>query len=150
LANGHCRLPRVIPHGSESIRFGIKAGNSGAGALGSVRIEEGEIRLQKLSILDHVLLTRAFGYDWLSVWREERLDEVPVACKLREQFLAGARRVWRLILIVGLLCDRRSGKEQCRYNPFLHGMRMIYENRKYGIGKIVCALRDLDAWPGTN
>jgi hypothetical protein len=42
-------------------------------------------------------------------------------------------------LIVGLLRDRRSGNEQCRDNPFFHGTRMIYENREYGIGKIVCA-----------
>ena len=70
LANRHRRLPRVVPHGGEAIRFGIEAGDSGAGALRSVGIEEGEIRLQKLAVLDHVLLTRAFGHDRLSVHRE--------------------------------------------------------------------------------
>ena len=60
LANRHRRLPRVVSHGGEAIRFGIEAGDSGAGALCSIRIEEREIRLQKLAILDHVLFTRAF------------------------------------------------------------------------------------------
>ena len=41
--------------------FGIEAGDSGAGALRSVRIEEGEIGPQKLAVLNHVLLTRAFS-----------------------------------------------------------------------------------------
>src|SRR5215467_2399168 len=59
LANRHRRLVRVIPHGRETIRLGIEAGNSGPGALRSFRIEEGEIRLQKLPVLDHILLTRA-------------------------------------------------------------------------------------------
>jgi hypothetical protein len=58
LANRHRRLPRVVPHGGEAIRFGIEAGDSGAGALRSVSTEEGEIRLQKLAVLNHVLLTR--------------------------------------------------------------------------------------------
>jgi len=131
LANRHRRLPRVIPYGGEAIRFGIEAGDSGAGALRSVRIEEGEIRLQKLAVLDHVLLTRAFRHDRLSVHREECLDEVPVARKLREQPLTGTRIVRRLVLIVGLLPYRHSGNEQRRGNPFLHGTQTICENREY-------------------
>src|SRR5580765_4423600 len=63
LANRHRRLPRVVPHGGEAVRFGIEAGDSGAGALRSVSIEEGEIRLQKLAVLDHVLLARALRHD---------------------------------------------------------------------------------------
>jgi hypothetical protein len=63
LANRHRRLPRVVPHGGETIRFGIEAGDSRAGALRSVNIEEGEIRLQELAVLDHVLLTLAFRHD---------------------------------------------------------------------------------------
>src|SRR5215469_16981516 len=65
LANRHRRLPRVVPHGGEAIRLRIKAGDSSASALRSIRIEEGEIRLQKLAVLDHVLLTRAFRHDRL-------------------------------------------------------------------------------------
>ena len=84
LANGHRRLARVIPDGSEAIRFGIEAGDSGAGALRSVSIEEGEIRLQKLAVLDHVLLTASFRGDRLSVHREKRLYDVPVTRKLPE------------------------------------------------------------------
>ncbi len=103
LANRHRRLPRVVPHGGESIRFGIEAGDPGTRALRSVAIEEGEIRLEKLAVLDHVLLTRAFGHDRLSVHREKRLDEIPVSRKLREQLLTGTRSVGRLVLIVGLL-----------------------------------------------
>src|ERR1700691_5285413 len=90
LANRHGGLARVIPHGGEAIGFGIEAGDSGAGTVGSVSFEEGEIRLQELAVLNHVLLTRAFGYDRLSVEGEESLDDVPVAGKLREQLLAGA------------------------------------------------------------
>src|SRR5207248_8888893 len=60
LTDGHRRLPRVVPHGCEAIRLRIEAGDSGARALGSVRIEEGEIGLQKLAVLDHVLLARCF------------------------------------------------------------------------------------------
>src|SRR6266436_1147612 len=48
---------RFVPHGGEGIRFGIEAGDSGAGALRSVRIEERKIRLQRLAVLDHILLT---------------------------------------------------------------------------------------------
>src|SRR5580698_1055102 len=93
LANRHCGLVRVVPHGGEAIRFGIETGDSGAGGLRSVSIEEGEIRLQKLPVLDHVLFTRAIRHDRLPVHREERLDDVPVARKLREQLLTSARRV---------------------------------------------------------
>jgi hypothetical protein len=125
LANGHCCLPRVVPHRSEAIRFGIETGDPGPGALGSVRIEEGEIRLQKLAVLDHVLLARAFCHDRLPVRREEGLDDVPVARELRQQLLAGARPVRRLVLIVSLLPGRRSGNEQSRKKPFFHGRRMI-------------------------
>jgi hypothetical protein len=32
-------------------------------------------------------------------------------------------------LFVGLLRDRRSGKEQRRDDPFLHGMRIICQRR---------------------
>src|SRR5215831_8875299 len=103
LANRHGGLLRVVPDGGEATRFGIEAGNSGAGALRPVRIEEGEIRLQKLAVLDHVLLTCAFGHDRLSLVREKRLDDVPVAGKLREQPLTATRSVRRFVLIVGLL-----------------------------------------------
>ena len=109
LANRHRRLVRVVPHGGEAIRFGIETGDSGAGGLRSVGIEEGKIRLQKLAILDHVLLTHAVRRDRLPVHREERLDDVPVPRKLREELLTGAGHVRRLILIVGLLRDRGSG-----------------------------------------
>ena len=43
LANRHGRLTRVEPHGGEAICFGVEARDSSAGALCSVRIEEGEI-----------------------------------------------------------------------------------------------------------
>jgi hypothetical protein len=89
----------------------------------SAGIEEGKIRLQKLAVLDHILLTRAFRHDRLPVHREERLDDVPVARKLREELLTGTRPVRRLILIVGLLRDRRRSKEQRRDNRFPHGTR---------------------------
>jgi hypothetical protein len=123
LANRHRRLLGVVPHGGEAIRFGIEARNSGAGGLSSVRIEEGKVRLQKLAILDHVLLTRAFRRDRLPVQGEERFDDVPVACKLREQLLTGARPVRRLILFVGLLREGGSGNKQRGDNPFPHGTR---------------------------
>lgn len=94
------------------------------------RIEEGEIRLQELAVLDHVLLTTAFRHDRLPVHQEERLDDVPVARKLHEQPLTGTRRVRRLVLIVALLRDRRSNSEQRRGNPFLHSSRIICKNRE--------------------
>jgi hypothetical protein len=84
------RLPRVEPYGGEAIRFGVEPGDSGAGGFCSVRIEEGEIRLEKLAVLDHVLLARAFLRDRVPVAREECLDDVPVARKLGEQLLTGA------------------------------------------------------------
>jgi hypothetical protein len=120
LTNRHRRLSRVVPHGCEAIRLWIEAGDSGARALGSVRIEEGEIGLQKLAVLNHVLLAHRFGHDRLAVRREERLHHIPLAGHLREQLLTGARRVRRLVLIVGLLRDRRSSDEQNRRNPFRH------------------------------
>ncbi len=121
LANRHRGLPRVVPHRGEAIGFGIEAGDSGAGALGSVSIEEGEIRLKKLPILDHVLFARAFCHDRLPVPGEESLDHVPFARKLRKQLLAGARRVRGLVLIVGLLCNRRSGHQHDCKNAISHG-----------------------------
>jgi hypothetical protein len=129
LANRHGRLTRVEPHGGEAICFGVEARDSSAGALRSVRIEEGEIRLQKLPVVAHVLLTSAFRDDWLSVHWEERFDDVPFASKLREQLLTGTRRVRWLVLIVGLLRDRRSGNEQRRDNPSLHGATIICQTR---------------------
>jgi hypothetical protein len=62
LANRHRRLPRVIPHGGEAIRFRIKAGDSGARALGPVSLEEGEIRLQKLYCLHVPFVTIGFPF----------------------------------------------------------------------------------------
>jgi len=123
LTNRHRRLPRIVPNGCEAVRLWIEAGDSGAGALSSVRIEEREIGLQKLAVLDHVLLARRFRHDRLPIRREERLHDIPVARKLRKQLLTGARRVQRLILIVGLLRDSRSSDKQDRSNPFRHATR---------------------------
>jgi hypothetical protein len=120
LTNRHRCLPRVVPHGCEAIRLAIEAGDSGARALRSVSIEEDEIGLQKLALLDHVLLACCFGHDRLAIHWEECLHHVPLAGHLREQLLAGARSVRRLVLIVGLLRDRRGGDEQNRCNPFRH------------------------------
>src|SRR5215469_4778211 len=131
LANRHRGLPRVVPHRGEAIRFGIEAGDARTGALRSIGIDEGEIRLKKLAVLDHVLLTRAFRHDRLAVRWEECLNDIPVARKFREQLLTGARRILRLILIVGLLRDHRSGNEQCSGYPFPHGTRMISESREH-------------------
>lgn len=115
LANGHVRLARVIPDGGEAIRLGIEAGDSGAGTLRSITIEGGEIRLQELAVLDHVLLTRALCHDRFAGLWKETLNDVPVARELREQPLTSTHRVWRLILIVSLLRERRRGDEQnCR------------------------------------
>ena len=101
LANRHRRLPRVIPRSGEAIGFGIEAGDSCAGCLRSVRIEEGEIRLEKLAVLDHELLARTFRHDRLPALRKERLDHVPVPGKLREQFLTGTGSVRRLVFDCG-------------------------------------------------
>jgi hypothetical protein len=120
LANGHGGLVRVVPHGGEAIRFGIETGDSGAGGLRTVFIEEGEVGLQKLAVLDHELLAGTFRDARLSLHGEEGLDDVPVACKLREQLLAGARSVRGLVLIVGLLRDGGSGRYQRDDNPFPH------------------------------
>jgi hypothetical protein len=133
LANGHGGLVRVVPHGGEAIRFGIKTGDSGASGLRSVIIDEDEIGLQKLAVLNHVLLARAFGHARLPVDGEEGLDDIPVTRKLREQLLTRARPVRRLILIVGLLSEGGSGNKQRCDNPFphvLHGSPMIFDNPK--------------------
>jgi len=125
LADRHRRLPRVIPHGCEAIGFRIEAGDSRARARRPVSIDEGKIGLQKLAVLDHVLLARCFRYDRLPVCREERLHHIPIPGHLREQLLASTRRVRRLILIVGLLRDRRSRDKEDYCNPFRlrHGTR---------------------------
>jgi hypothetical protein len=120
LANRHRRLPRVVPHCGKTIRFGIEAGDAGASAFRSVRIEESKIRLQKLTVLDHVLLARAFGHDRLPIHRKERLDDVPVARKLRKQLLTGAWCIGQLVLTVGLLRDYHDGDEQRGGHPFPH------------------------------
>ena len=121
LTNRHCRLPRVVPHRCEAIRFRIKAGDPGTRGLRSVRIKEREIGLQKLAVLNHVLRARRLGHDRLPSHREERLHDIPLADELREQLLTGPHRIRRLVLIVGLLGYRSSGDEQNRYSPFRHG-----------------------------
>jgi hypothetical protein len=121
LANGHGGLVRVVPHGGEAVRLGIETGDAGSGGLRSVRVEEGKIRLQKLAVLDHVLLAGAFRHARLPFHGKEGLDDIPVARKLREQFLTRARPVRGLILVVGLLRDGRSGHQQCRDDPFRCG-----------------------------
>ena len=118
LTDRHRRLPRVVPHGCKAIRFRIEAGDSGARAPGSVRIEKCEIGLEKLAILDHVLLAGCFCHNRVPVRREKCLDHIPIPGELREQLLTGARTVCRFILIMGLLRDRRSRDEQERGNPF--------------------------------
>lgn len=123
LADRHCRLPGVVPDGREAIGFAIEAGDTRAGALRAVRIEEGEIRLQKMTVLDHVLLARTFRYDRLTVFREERLYYVPIARKLREKLLTCAGCVWWFVFFVGLLRECRRGDDQRCENPFLHGTR---------------------------
>jgi len=105
----HCRLPRIEPHRREAIRFRVEARDSGPCTLGSVGIEECEIRLKELALLDHVLLTRSLRDDRFSIHRNESLHDVPVAYELGEQLLTGAWRVRRLVLVVGLLRDCRSG-----------------------------------------
>jgi hypothetical protein len=125
LANRHRRLARVVPYRGEAIRFVIEAGDSCAGALRSVNTNEDEVGLQKLAVLDHVLLTRALGHDGLPIRRKERLDEVPVARKLREQLLTGPRPVRRLVLIVALLRDRRRSYEQRCKHPLHHSANYI-------------------------
>lgn len=123
LTNRHRRLPRVVPHRCEAIRLGIEAGDSGSCARRSVRIDEGEIGLQKLAVLDHVLLAGSFRHDGLAIHREERLHDIPIACELREQLLTCTRRVRWLVLIVGLLRCSRSGDEENRCDPFRHSTR---------------------------
>ena len=123
LTDRHRRLPRVVPDRREAIRLRIEAGDSGARALRSVRIQEGEIGLQKLAVLDHVLLAGCLRHDRLPIHGKERLHHIPLAHESREQLLTGARRVGGLVLIVGLLPDRRTGGKQNRRNPFCHGTR---------------------------
>ena len=74
--------PGAIPDCGEAIRFGIEAGDSGVGTLGSISIP---------------------------IHREERLDHVPIARKLCQQLLTDAGSVRRLGLVVGLLRDRCGG-----------------------------------------
>ena len=124
LANGHGGLAGVEPDGGEAVGFGIEAGDAGAGAFGPVRIEEGEVGLQEFAVLDHELFALAFGDDGLSVRGEEAFNDVPVAHKLREEFLPGAGRVGRLVLIVGLLRSGEGGDEEGGGDdPFLHSGR---------------------------
>ena len=120
LADRHRRLPRVVPDRSKPIGLGIEPGDPGARALVSVRTEEGEIRLQKLAILDHVLLARSFGHDRLARGRKECLHHIPLTGKLRQQLLSGARRVRRLVLVMSLLRNHRRSDKQNRRNPFRH------------------------------
>lgn len=77
LPNRHRRLPRVVPNGGEGVRLGIEARDSGAGTFRSISIDESEIRLQRLSVVHHVRLTRAFSHDRLPVHREERFLRRP-------------------------------------------------------------------------
>ena len=139
LTDRHCRLPRVVPNGGEAIALRIEAGDSRACALGSVRIGEREIGLQKLAVLDHVLLAYGFRHDRLPIGGEECLHDIPLADELCQQLLTGARSVRRLVLIMALLrdrhphertfgasggpCDRRSRDEQNRYDASCHGTR---------------------------
>jgi len=123
LADRHRRLPRVVPHRCEAIRFWIEAGDSGSRTFRSIRIEEGEIRLQKLAILNHVLLARGLRHNGLSSHREEGLHDVQLARELRKKLLAGPGRRLRLILIVILLRNGRRADEQNHGNGFLHGRR---------------------------
>lgn len=124
LADRHLRSPRVEPHGREAVRLWIEAGDSRAAGLRAVSIEESEIRLQKLAVLHHELFTRTLGHPGLAFSRVERVDDAPVARKLRQQFLAGAGSALRLVLIVVLLGHRRSGgQEYCNkgYRYRSHG-----------------------------
>ena len=84
LADGHGGLLGVVPDGGEFIGLGVKAGDAGAGAFSSVGVEEGEVGLQELAVLDHVLLAGALGDDGGSGGGEEGLRHVPVAGILGE------------------------------------------------------------------
>ena len=121
LTDRHRRLSGVVPHRGEAITLRIEAGDSRARTLRSVRIDKREIGLQKLAVLDHVLLARSLRHDRLSVRREERLHHIPIARKFSEQLLTGSRRICRLVLIVGLLRNQRRGEEQGQCDPFRHG-----------------------------
>ena len=131
LANRHGGLVRVEPDGGEAIGFEIEAGDAGAGGLGAVLIEEGEIGLEKLAVLNHVLLAGAFRGARLAFHGDEGFDDIPIADKLREEFLTGAGGVGGFVLIVGLLgggCGR--GDEQNGEDEFSHEHGMIYEGRR--------------------
>jgi len=123
LADRHRRLPRVVPHRCEAIRFRVEAGDSGSRTFCSIRIEEREIRLQELAVLDQVLLARRLGDDGLSIHREERLHDIPLAGELGEKLLAGTRRRCRLVLIVILLRARCRADQQNHWNAFRHSRR---------------------------
>ncbi len=139
LADRHRRLPGVKPYGCEAVRLRIETGDSGACALRTIGIEEREIGLEKFSVLNHVLLAGCLRHDRFAIGGKERFNHIPIARKLREQLLTGSGRARRLVLIVGLLRDQRSGKgrigsrwglrdrrsseeQNCR-NPFRHGRR---------------------------
>ena len=112
LADRHCRLPRVIPHGCKPVRLWIEAGDPGTRARGSVSVNKGEIGLQKPAFLDHVLFAGCLAHDWLAICGEKGFHNVPVTHELYEQLLTGSWRVRRLVLIMGLLRNRSSGNEQ--------------------------------------
>src|SRR5690348_16928573 len=91
LADRHCRLPRVVPHRCEAIRFRVEAGDSGSGTFCSISIEECEVRLQELAVLNHVLLARRLCHNGFSIRGEKRLDHIPLSRKLRQELLTGPR-----------------------------------------------------------
>ncbi len=107
LTNRHRRLARVEPDCRKAIRLWIESGDSRARALRSIRIEEREIGLEKFSVLDHVLLARAFRHSGFAACWKESLNDLPIAYELREQLLTGSGSIRRLILVVGLLSDCR-------------------------------------------
>ena len=63
LANRHRRLPRVVPHRGEAIRLGIEAGDSGAGALRSIGLDEASPRVPT-TLID--VYTDGFSPNWRS------------------------------------------------------------------------------------
>src|SRR5690348_10254820 len=81
LTDRHRRLSRVVPYGCEAVRLRVETRDSRARALGAVRVDEDEIGLQKLAVLDHVLLARYFRHDGLAICGEECLHDIPVACE---------------------------------------------------------------------
>ena len=109
LADRHRRLPRVVPHRCEAIRFRVEAGDSGSRTFCSIRIEEREIRLQELAVLDQVLLAHRLGDDGLSIHREERLHDIPLAGELGEKgFTVVTHTTYRMVPASSLpreVCD---------------------------------------------